>query len=163
MRIKVLLMALTVALAIEVSPAAIKAQGNSNKASSGKAMSHTRHKRGHAKGVVSIPNGAAACVEKLEQLAGSSTPFEEGPSKIINEGLLWNDARSKCSVGADQGLRKKIFDMATAWELKDMSKVQSILSDVKASLPAPSAETKPAAHHRRKHRAAASANSNSGK
>jgi hypothetical protein len=164
MKYRVLLMALLVALAVEVSPAAM-AQGNSNsQGSSTKSSGKMKHKRAHAKAAVGIPNGAAHCVAKLEQLAGSQAQYEAGPSKIINEGLLWNDPKSKCSVGSDQALRNKILDLATAWQLKDWSKVQSLLPEIKSAVPAASASTEAAPHHRRtKHRTASSGNSNTAK
>ena len=110
--------------------------------------------RKHAKEAVGIPSGAGACVAKLEQLASKEplTPYEKGPEQIINNGLLWNDPHSKCSVGTDQSVRDKVFAVATAWQQKNSSGVQSALADLKSSVPAeaPAEPKKP----RRRHTAA---------
>ena len=94
--------------------------------------------RKHPKETMGIPSGAGACVAKLEQLASKEpmTPFENGPDQIINNGLLWNDPHSKCSVGSDQTVRNKVFAVATAWQQKNSSGVQSALADLKSSVPA---------------------------
>lgn len=107
--------------------------------------------RRHPKETVGIPSGAGACVAKLEQLASKDplTPYEKGPEQIINNGLLWNDPHSKCSVGSDQTVRNKVFAVATAWKQKDSAKVNSALADLKSSVPAemPAEPKKP---HRRR-------------
>jgi hypothetical protein len=107
--------------------------------------------RKHPKETVGIPSGAGACVERLEQLASKEplTPFESGPDQIINNGLLWNDPKSKCSVGADQAVRSKVFAVATAWQQKDAATVKSALADLKSAVPAeaPAAPKKPRRHH----------------
>jgi hypothetical protein len=107
--------------------------------------------RKHPKESVGIPSGAGACVARLEQLASKEpmTPFESGPDQIINNGLLWNDPKSKCSVGADQAVRSKVFAVATAWQQKDAATVKTALADLKGSVPAetPAAPKKPRRHH----------------
>jgi hypothetical protein len=94
--------------------------------------------RRRPKETVGIPSGAAACVAKLEQLASKEplTPYEKGPDQIINNGLLWNDPHSKCSVGSDQAVRNKVFTVVTVWQQKDAAKVKEALADLKTSLPA---------------------------
>src|SRR5262249_11732535 len=108
--------------------------------------------RKHPKEAVGIPSGAGACVAKLEQLASKQpmTPYEKGPEQIINNGLLWNDPHSKCSVGSDQAVRNKVFAVATAWQRKDSSGVTSALADLKSSVPAetPAGEPKKPRRHR---------------
>jgi hypothetical protein len=106
--------------------------------------------RKHPKEAVGIPSGAGACVAKLEQLASKQplTPYEKGPEQIINNGLLWNDPHSKCSVGSDQAVRNKVFAVATAWQQKDSGKIQGALAELKSSLPAetPAEPKKPRRH-----------------
>lgn len=100
-----------------------------------------RTARKHARETTGIPSGTGACVAKLEQLASKEplTPYDKGPEQIINNGLLWNDPHSKCSVGSDQTVRSKVFAVATAWQEKDAAKVQSALAELKSSVPAESA------------------------
>jgi len=133
--------------------------------------------RRHPKEAVGVPKGVGACVAKLEQLASKEpmTPYEKGPEQIINNGLLWNDPHSKCSVGSDQTVRNKVFAVATAWQQKDSGKVQSALADLKSSVPAETPAAEPKKPHRRRASAAktgapsgeaaapASGNSNSAK
>jgi len=115
--------------------------------------------RRHPKETVGIPSGAGACVARLEQLASKEpmTPYEKGPEQIINNGLLWNDPHSKCSVGSDQTVRSKVFAVATAWQQKDSSKVQSALADLKSSVPAETPAAEPKKPHRRRPSAAKTA------
>jgi hypothetical protein len=142
-------------------------------AASGEQPKAKKPARKHPKETVGVPSGVGACVAKLEQLASKEpmTPFEKGPDQIINNGLLWNDPHSKCSVGSDQAVRNKVFAVATAWQQKNSSGVQSALADLKSSVPAeaPAEPKKP-----RRHRAtaaktagesdtAAASNSNSAK
>jgi hypothetical protein len=47
--------------------------------------------------------------------------------------LLWNDAKSKCSIGDDQEKRMKLFNLAKAWRTKDTATVRSILQELGAS------------------------------
>jgi hypothetical protein len=50
-----------------------------------------------------IPSGVANCVKHLSEMAAKDPPipYEGHPSEIVNNGLLWNDPKSKCSVGSD--------------------------------------------------------------
>jgi len=124
---------------------------NAAPAATGEKPKAKKPARRHPKETVGIPSGAGACVAKLEQLASKEpmTPYEKGPEQIINNGLLWNDPHSKCSVGSDQTVRSKVFAVATAWQQKDSAKVQSALADLKSSVPAemPAEPKKP---HRRR-------------
>jgi hypothetical protein len=101
--------------------------------------------------------------------------YEGHPSEIINNGLLWNDPKSKCAV-TDEAQRKKLFELATAWRMKDASKVRSMLQEMGATGSGSGAEAAPAAEAAsdqpapaprkprkiRKAKSAAAANTNSG-
>jgi hypothetical protein len=82
-----------------------------------------------------VPSGVDNCLNTLARIAARDPlPNYEGrPSQIINNGLLWNDPKSKCSVGDDATKRAKIFELANAWRMKDASKVRSILQELGAS------------------------------
>jgi len=84
-----------------------------------------------------IPKGVQACVDRLVEIASKDPlPAYEGQAEdIVNNGLLWNDPKSKCSIGADQGLRSKISSMATAWRQKNAEKVRSLLQEIKGAAP----------------------------
>jgi hypothetical protein len=58
--------------------------------------------------------------------------YEGRPSQIINNGLLWTGANAKCPV-SDQAQRTKIFEVSTAWRMKDAAKVRSLLSELGAT------------------------------
>ena len=84
-----------------------------------------------------VPSGVQACLEHLSQMAATEpmTPYEGHPAEIINNGLLWNDAKSKCSIGTDQQLRLKVGNLATAWARKDAAAVKSLLEEIKSAAP----------------------------
>ena len=84
-----------------------------------------------------VPAGVQACLEHLSQMAATEpmTPYEGHPAEIINNGLLWNDANSKCSIGTDQQLRLKVGNLATAWRRKDAAAVKSLLEEIKSAAP----------------------------
>ena len=84
-----------------------------------------------------VPTGTTACVEQLIRMASTEpmTAYEGRPSQIINDGLLWNDPKSKCSVGDDPALRLKVSQVATSWRQKDAEKVKQQLEELKSSLP----------------------------
>ena len=100
-----------------------------------------------------VPNGISACLDRLSKYAAADplTPYDKGPEQIINNGLLWDNPHSKCSIGSDQGARDKALALATAWQLKDAGTVRSTLDQVKAAAPA-TASTPPATHHRTMHK-----------
>src|SRR5262245_31663903 len=118
MRVKLLTTAVavlvTAMLAIEITPAAAMAQGNSN-ATGNKATQH-RLARAKGKAMRGVPKGVAACIEHLQQMAQADPliAYEGHPQEIVNNGLLWNSPKSHCSVGDNEQLRKKIVDAATA-------------------------------------------------
>lgn len=79
-----------------------------------------------------VPSGVANCLKRLSELA-SKDPligYEGQPEEIVNNGLLWNDPKSKCSVGSDENTRKKVAELATAWRMKDAAKVRSLIQEV---------------------------------
>jgi len=147
---------LTAVMAIDLSPAAAMAQGNSN-ANKGKAASHKAHRTAKGKGMRGVPHGVAACIEHLQAMAAADPliPYDGHPSEIVNNGLLWNNPKSHCSVGDNTAVRDKIVDAATAWKQKDAAKVRSLLDEAKAAAPAPTegAGTTKAPHRRTKRKA----------
>ena len=84
-----------------------------------------------------IPKGVQACIDRLIKIASADPlPAYEGQAEdIINNGLLWNDPKSKCSIGTDQALRSKVSSIAAAWRQKDAEKVRSLLQEIKAAAP----------------------------
>jgi 3-oxoacyl-ACP reductase-like protein len=84
-----------------------------------------------------IPSGVANCVKHLSEMAAKDPliAYEGHPSEIVNNGLLWNDPKSKCSVGSDENMRQKVFDLATAWRMNDAAKVRSILQELEGMSP----------------------------
>ena len=81
-----------------------------------------------------VPTGVEACLNHLAQMAASDPliAYEGHPSEIINNGLLWNDPKSKCAV-TDAAQRTKVFELANAWRMKDATKVRSLLSELGAT------------------------------
>ncbi|HKS43464.1 MAG TPA: hypothetical protein VJX74_22810 [Blastocatellia bacterium] len=81
-----------------------------------------------------VPMGVENCLNHLAKMAAADPliDYEGHPSEIINNGLLWNDPKSKCAV-SDEGQRKKIFELAQAWRMKDASKVRSLLQEMGAT------------------------------
>jgi hypothetical protein len=94
-------------------------------------------KKTKAKVMRGVPSGVQACLDHLSQMAATEpmTPYEGHPEEIINNGLLWNDAKSKCSIGTDAQLRLKVGTLATAWRQKDAAKVKSLLEEIKSAAP----------------------------
>ncbi|MGH9759228.1 MAG: hypothetical protein ACREDR_00575, partial [Blastocatellia bacterium] len=120
-----------------------------------KTVKPPHHRKPAAKGA-GVPKGVGACVDRLIKLAEKDplVDYDKGPYEIINNGLLWDNAHSNCSVGNNADLRTKLFDVGTAWQQKDAGKVRSTLQDIKSAVP-PS-EEKPMAHKAtRRHKAAA--------
>jgi hypothetical protein len=90
-----------------------------------------------AKGHRGVPSGVQNCIDHLIEMASADplVAYEGHPSEIVNNGLMWNDPKSKCSVGADTSLRLKITNMATAWNQKEAEKVRSLLQEIKSAAP----------------------------
>ena len=84
-----------------------------------------------------IPKGVPNCIDALIKMASADPlPNYEGrPSDIINNGLLWNDPKSKCSIGDNKDLRLKLLDVGNAWRQKDAARVRSLLEEVKSAAP----------------------------
>ena len=79
-----------------------------------------------------VPSGVANCLKHLSEMASKDPliAYEGHPEEVINNGLLWNDPKSKCSVGGDENMRKKVVELANAWRMKDASKVRSIIQEL---------------------------------
>jgi hypothetical protein len=94
-----------------------------------------KKKRSRAMG--GIPKGAQACVDRLIEIASADPlpAFGGQAEQIVNNGLLWDDPKSKCSIGSDQGLRKKVSDMGVAWREKNAEKTRSLLQEIKSAAP----------------------------
>lgn len=82
-----------------------------------------------------VPSGVPNCLKHLSEMASKDPlpPYEGHPEEIVNNGLMWNDPKSKCSVGSDDAMRKKIADMAKAWRLKDSAQVRALLADLESA------------------------------
>ena len=94
-------------------------------------------KKANPKTMRGVPAGVQACLDHLSQMAATEpmTPYEGHPAEIINNGLLWNDAKSKCSIGTDAQLRLKVGKLSTAWAQKDAATVKSLLEEIKSAAP----------------------------
>jgi len=102
-----------------------------------KAQKPKARQKTKAKTMRGVPSGVQACLEHLSQMAATDplTPYEGHPSEIINNGLLWNDPKSKCSIGADPQLRLKVGELSSAWQQKNVEKVKSLLEEIKSAAP----------------------------
>jgi hypothetical protein len=79
-----------------------------------------------------VPNGVPNCIKHLAKMAEKDPliNYDGHPSEIVNNGLLWNDPKSHCSVASDDAMKKKVVDLATAWRAKDSAKVRSLLEEL---------------------------------
>ena len=84
-----------------------------------------------------VPKGVQKCIDHLIEMANAEPmmSYEGHPQKIVSQGLMWNDEKSNCSIGTDQALRLKIFEMSNAWQMKDAAKVRSLLAEIKSAAP----------------------------
>lgn len=82
-----------------------------------------------------IPTGVENCLNRLATLAAADPlpDYEGQPSDIINNGLLWNDAKSKCSIGDDAARRRQLFELSNHWRMKHTDEVRKLLSDMGAT------------------------------
>lgn len=82
-----------------------------------------------------VPSGVNNCIKHLSEMAVKDPliAFEGHPEEVVNNGLLWNDPKSKCSVGGDASMRQKVADLASAWRFKDAAKVRSILQELQTA------------------------------
>lgn len=131
---------LVAALAPGLSPISASAQETMKKTEeSGQQAKPPRPKRSRARGRVmrGIPKGVQACIDHLTEIASADplVAYEGHPQQVVNNGLLWNDPKSKCSIGDDAKLRLKVSEMASAWQMKDAAKVRSLLQEIKSAAP----------------------------
>jgi hypothetical protein len=84
-----------------------------------------------------IPKGVQACLDRLIKIASADPlpPYGGQAEQIINGGLLWHDAKSRCSIGEDQSLRLKVAEVVKAWRSKDAAQVRSLLQELKSAAP----------------------------
>jgi len=98
-----------------------------------------RQRRGRARGRMmrGVPKGVQACIDHLTEMASADPliAYEGHPQEIVNNGLLWNDPKSRCSIGDDGKLRLKVSELASAWQAKDAAKVRSLLQEIKSAAP----------------------------
>ncbi len=165
MRAKLITLSITataiIALALQASPQAI-AQGNANKPAPAKKAKPAATKNANTAApaqaatpagkpaakkpvprkkkpaaMAGVPAGAGNCIKHLSEMAAKDPliAFEGHPEEIVNNGLLWNDPKSKCSVGSDENMRKKVFDLAGKWRMHDASAVRSILQELEGMSP----------------------------
>ena len=162
MRAKLMTIGITAAailvLALQASPQAI-AQGNANKPAPAKkakpaaikpaatpapapaekpaAAKKPVHRKKKPAGMAGVPSGVASCVQHLSQMAAKDPliAYEGHPEEIVNNGLLWNDPKSKCSVGSDDNMRKKVAELAGKWRMHDAAAVRSILQELEGMSP----------------------------
>ena len=137
MRAKLVTLGLAVvvaaALVFEASAITSVNQENANMAAPAKPRKKRMRKPGNRM-MTGVPMGVENCLNHLAKMAAADPliDYEGHPSEIVNNGLLWNDPKSKCAV-SDEGQRKKIFELASAWRMKDASKVRSLLQEMGAT------------------------------
>lgn len=147
-------------LALQASPQAI-AQGNANKPAPAKkakpaatkpataatpaqaatpaekpaAAKKPVHRKKKPAGMAGVPSGVASCLKHLSEMAAKDPliAYEGHPEEVINNGLLWNDPKSKCSVGSDENMRKKVAELASKWRMHDAAAVRSILQELESA------------------------------
>ena len=147
-----------IALALQASPQAI-AQGNANKPAPAKKAKPAAAKNANAApapaaapaakpaaarkpvrkkkpAMAGVPSGVANCIKHLSDMAAKDPliAYEGHPEEIVNNGLLWNDPKSKC-YASDDGMRKKIADLAVKWRMHDAAAVRSILQELEGMAP----------------------------
>ena len=144
MNARVAILAVVVAFACLCASSALAYPPQTPPAKSEQTMAPTKKaggrkagKKTKAKVMRGVPSGVQACLEHLSQMAATEpmTPYEGHPAEIINNGLLWNDAKSKCSIGTDPQLRLKVGKLSTAWRQKDAAAVKSLLEEIKSAAP----------------------------
>ena len=93
--------------------------------------------RGRATANTGVPTGVQNCIDALIEIAGNDplVSYEGRPEEIVNNGLMWNDPKSKCSVGTDSAIRLKLFNLSNAWRRNNASEVRSLLQEIKSSAP----------------------------
>ena len=96
-----------------------------------------RRQGGNRRASTGVPTGVQNCIDTLIEIAGNDplVPYEGRPEEIVNNGLMWNDPKSKCSVGTDRAIRLKLFNLSNAWRRNNASEVRSLLQEIKSSAP----------------------------
>src|SRR5205085_11833786 len=124
--------AVVVALAAELSVAALAYQGNANKAAAPAKKARAKKRKKPMSHVAAIPTTPQDCLNRLATLAAREPlPAYEGePMKIINEGLLWTNG--KCAV-SDQAQRLRLAALANHWRMNDAAGVRSSLQEMGAT------------------------------
>ena len=91
-------------------------------------------KRKASQRMAGVPQGVPACLKHLAKMAEKEPliDYDGHPSEIINGGLLWNDPKSRCSVAADEAMKKKAIELAGAWRKKDAAQVRSLIAELEA-------------------------------
>lgn len=122
------------ALALNISPTFPQGTASTTPTASQNSQKAKARRRAPRRGV---PKGVQACLDRLIEIASADPlPAYGGQAQqIINDGLLWNDPRSRCSIGDDQALRTKVSETVTAWWTKDADKVRSLLQELKSAAP----------------------------
>jgi hypothetical protein len=163
MRAKVMTIGITaaaiIALALQASPQAI-AQGNANKPAAAKKAKPAATKsantaapaqaaapaqkpaaakkpaRKKKPAMAGVPSGVGNCIKHLSDMAAKDPliAYEGKPEQIVNNGLLWNDPKSKC-YASDENMRKKVADLAMKWRMHDAAAVRSILQELAGMAP----------------------------
>jgi hypothetical protein len=126
---------LAVALVFEVSTITSANQENANTAATAKPRKKRMRKPGgRSRMMAGVPMGVENCLNHLAKMAAADPliDYEGHPSEIVNNGLLWNDPKSKCAI-TDEAQRKKVFDLANAWRMKDAATVRSVLQGMGAT------------------------------
>lgn len=103
----------------------------------GKAKKPRAKKAAASMSMAGVPKGVQTCIDHLIKMAEKDPlmAYEGHPEEIINGGLMWNDPKSRCSLGTDVELRKKAAAVADAWRKKDAATVRSLLGELKSAAP----------------------------
>ncbi|MCI0489125.1 MAG: hypothetical protein L0229_21240 [Blastocatellia bacterium] len=138
MRAKLVVMVMTVfaaaALGFQFSANAAYAPEGERLSDAGTESSMAqRRRRKPMSAMKGVPKGVDKCLEHLIEMA-SEDPFpayEGHPEEIVNNGLMWNDPKSKCSIGDNHDLKLKIIEMSKEWRMKNAERVRSLLEEIK--------------------------------
>lgn len=114
------------------APAATPAATPAEKPAAAKKPVHRKKKPAMA----GIPSGVGSCIKHLSEMAAKDPliAYEGHPEEVVNNGLLWNDPKSKC-YASDDAMRKKIADLVLKWRMHDAAAVRSILQELDGMAP----------------------------
>lgn len=117
---------------VQAKPAPAPDAGQDTMAAKPKPKPKRKRKPKPSMAMTGVPLGVPACIQHLTKMAEKDPliDYDGHPSEIINGGLLWNDPTSRCSVAGDEATKKKALELASAWRVKDASKVRAILQDL---------------------------------